>query len=192
MTHPNANTPGFVGSVDKILWATEAHRKFTERVIGSGRHDLWQRVALPDMFSAYRFRHCPRGLFDFLGNACRTLWRSPAFAANAYRVSDDFRGLSRFRLREIKEPHGCKIQHQSFSLLSRKNELCGKDHFCILTGQPGVDAGISRDNFLVSEVVTASNIEQGVFMAGSGDLNISDNIHAFRREQKPVTGRRNV
>jgi hypothetical protein len=76
----------------------------------------------------------------------------------------------------VEDAHRGNVHHHPLMGSRRQDELRGNDHFAADPRQPGIDAGIRQQHFLIAHVEAPCDIGQRVVLADDGLLNIAHHL----------------
>ena len=102
--------------------------------------------------------------------------RRAAFLPDADRVGDDRSVLPPV----VKQPHGCQVDHDSFSGGLGKDEHQGQNHAASGLGRPDVHARVGRADFVIAETEVSCDVRQGIAVLNADHGQPADDLIAFR------------
>jgi hypothetical protein len=135
-----------------------------------------QLLAVLGVLVANRLRHHPHRILlaaDDLGRAFGSL---PTHLADADGMREHDLRLALFVRRIIENAHGGDVHHHALMRSRRQHELRRHHHLAADTRQPGIDAGIRRQHFLVAHVEAPRNVGQRVLLADDRLLHIAHDV----------------
>jgi len=77
-----------------------------------------------------------------------------------------------------------QVDHDPLARGVRQQEPAWNHHLGARPGQPGVDAGVGGDDFLVPDAMAPADVEQCVLVLGHGDADRTDHVVAIARQQE--------
>ena len=150
MAAAHADAIGLVGAMNEIPRPSQPEHVGTQRVIRTRGHQRRQYLAVLGVFFAYRQGWTPCRVLHSRHDASTPLRRHPADPTDADGIGVDHLQFARLTLREPEQPHSSQIDDETIAWRIRQHETSRQQHPPAFPRQPGVDARVRANNFLVT------------------------------------------
>ena len=176
MGDAHADAKGLVGAVDQIARYAQTQGKAAQRIIGTARNHIRQDIAFLGMLGLDRGWR-PPGRINVLGNDLGgALRRLPVHAADTHWIGMHYSLLARSGLGIVVQTHFRDVEDDAIARRIRQDVAGWQHDRRTGAGHPAIHARIGMDDFVIAEAVAAGDIEQGVFLIGVDNPDLTDDL----------------